>query len=130
MNVSTIAISPIWKLESRLFWLGLMSVPRPEVALAVLLEEEVRLAERRHPRRLADVLHPESRVVLGLSRDQGLAERVARLAGLAIGLAVGDRRAIWIAVEDRDAVVLVTGERAAVRRPVERAELPLVRAGQ
>src|SRR4051794_39789860 len=130
MNVSTIAIRPIWKLESRLFWLGFTSVPRPEVALAVLLEEQVRLAERRHARRLGDVLHPEGGVVLGLPRDQRLAQRVAGLSGLAVRLAVRDRRPVRVAVQDRDAVVLVSGEGSAVRRPVQRAELALVRAGQ
>src|SRR3954463_8185850 len=130
MKVRTIAIRPIWKLESRLFWLGLMSVPRPEVALAVLFQEQVRLAERGHSRRLGDVLHPERGVVLALTGDQRFAERVARLASLAVGPAVGDRWPIRVAVKDRNGVVLVTREHAAVHRPVERAELARVRAGE
>src|SRR3954468_25005957 len=130
MNVSTIAIRPIWKLESRLFWLGLMSVTRPEVACSVLLQEQVRLAQRRDPRCLADVLDPECRVVLGLAREQRLAQGVARLTGLAVRPAVGDRRPVRVPMEDGNAVVLVAAEVAAVRRTVERAELALIRAGQ
>src|SRR3954453_14303560 len=130
MKVSTIAIRPIWKLESRLFWLGLMSVTRPEVACAVLLQEQVRLAQRRHPGRLADVLDAERRVVLGLAREQRLAQGVARLTGLAVRLAVGDRGPVRVPVEDGNAVVLVAREGTAVRRAVVRAELALIRAGQ
>src|SRR5215204_3418098 len=126
MNVSTIAIRPIWKLESRLFWLGFTSVARPEVACAVLLQEQVRLAERRRAGRLGHVLDPERRVVLLLARNQRLAQRVARLPGLAVRLAVGDRGTVRVAVEDRDAVVLVAGEHSAVHGSVERAELALV----
>ena len=59
-----------------------------KIALAVLLEEEVGLAEGWHAGRLGDVLHAEGRVVGGLARDQRLAEGVAGLAGLAVGLAV------------------------------------------
>src|SRR3954451_21781426 len=114
MQVSTIAIRPIWKLESRLFWLGLMSVTRPEVACPVLLQEQVRLAQRRDPCCLADVLDPERRVVLALARHQLLAQRVARLTGLAVRLAVGDRRPVRIPMEDGYAVVQVPGEVAAV----------------
>src|SRR5215212_5619700 len=121
MNVRTIAIRPIWKLESRLFWLGLMSVPCPEVAGAVLLQEQVGLAERRDAPRLCHVLNSERGVVLGLTRNQGLAKRVTGLAGLAVRLAVRDRRPVGVAVEDGDAVVLAGG--------VDRAEEPGVRAG-
>src|SRR5215208_165330 len=122
MMVMTIAIRPIWKLESRLFWLGLMSVPRPEVAGAVLLEEQVGLAERRDARGLRNVLDAERGVVLGLTGDQGLAQGVTRLAGLAVRLAVGDRGAVGVAVEDGDAVVLAWS--------VDGAEDTGVRTGQ
>src|SRR3954447_1479206 len=107
MNVSTIAIRPIWKLERRLFCLGLTSVTRPEVACAVLLQEQVRLAERRDPGCLADVLDPERRVVLALAREQRLAQGVARLTGLAVRPAIADRGPVGVPVEDGNAVVLV-----------------------
>src|SRR2546423_11251310 len=112
MKVSTIAIRPIWKLERRLLWFGLISAacPRPEDAGAVLLQEEVGLAERRGAGERAgarDLLDPERRVVLLLAGDAGIAQGVAGLAGLAVGLAVRHRRPVGIAVEDRDRIVLV-----------------------
>src|SRR3954453_22672150 len=101
MKVSTIAIRPIWKLEMRRLWFGFISAcPRSEDAVSVLLEEEVRLAERRHAGCLGHVLDSEGGVVLLLARGQRFAEGVARLAGLAIRLAVSHGRAVWVAVQD------------------------------
>src|SRR5689334_12641739 len=97
-----------------------MSVARPEDPVAVLLEEEIGLAEWRHAARLGDVLDAEGRVVLALPGDQRLAQRVARLPGLAIRLAVRDRGAVRAAVQDRDPVV-------GARRAVERIEEALLR---
>src|SRR6266550_4775220 len=126
MKVSRIAIRPIWKLERRFFWFGLISAtcPRPEDAGAVLLEEEIGLAERRRAGERAgarDLLDPERRVVLLLAGDAGIAQRVAGLPGLAVGLAVRHRRPVGIAVEDRDGIVVIA-RRGAAWRGVERVE--------
>src|SRR6476619_6686105 len=108
MKVSTIAIRPIWKLEMRRLWLGFISVrPRSEDAGSVLLQEQVGLAQRGHPRRLGHVLDAEGRVVLPLTGDQRLAERVAGLTRLAVRLAIRDRWPVGVAVEDRDRVVVI-----------------------
>src|SRR4051795_13184312 len=123
MKVRTIAIRPIWKLESRLFWFGFTSAARgwvvrgvPEDPVAVLLEEEVGLAQRRHTGRLGDVLHAEGRVVRALARNQCLAEGVARLTRLAVRLPVCLGRAVGIAVEDRlDDLVVRVGRQGTGR---------------
>src|SRR5512143_3699238 len=101
MKVATIAISPIWKFESRLLPFDRISVARPEVALAVLFEEEVRSAEVRNTGRLGDVLHAEGWVVGALAGQQRLAERVPGLARLTVRVGLSAGRAVRVAVQDR-----------------------------